>query len=79
MEKEEDKPKDDETKASHYEKPKDEVPSEKIEPNDDKKDPISSLFCHQPESSAPKPFPKLDMKFQLPKYNGEINAVKIDN
>jgi len=80
--KKEDKPKDEEVEASNSENTKDEGPSKlgkKIETGDDKKYPIYYLFGRQPKSSSPKPWLKLDSKFDLPMYNGEINAEKLDN
>lgn len=44
-----------------------------------KKDPLYSLFGGQPKLSSPKHLLQLDVKFDLPMYNGEINAKKLDN
>lgn len=42
------------------------------------KDSISSLL-NQLETSSSKPLLKLDVKFELPMYNGEIDAEKLEN
>lgn len=80
--KEEDEPKDEEGEASHSENPKIEGPSrsgKKIENDDVKRVPFSSLLGGQPESSSPKKLLESEVKIDLPMYNGEINAEKIDN
>ena len=80
--KEEDKPKDEEAEASHSENPKIEGLShsgKKIETDDVKRVPFSSLFGGQPELSSPKNLLKSEVKFDLPMYNGEINVEKIYN
>jgi len=60
-------------KLRNSKNPKDEGPSnlgKKIETDHDEKYPFSSLFGVQPEPSSLKPFLKLDVKFDLPMYNG---------
>ena len=39
----------------------------------------SSSSVHKHRSSGKSPFLKLDVKFELPMFNGEVNAEKLDN
>ena len=39
----------------------------------------SVIEPHKPKSSGKSPFLKLDVKFELPMFNGEVDAEKLDN
>ena len=40
---------------------------------------ISQHFPNSPKEHGKTPFLKLDIKFEFPMYNGEVNAEKLDN